>query len=175
MVALTGGINTDANALENVLPDKWHPKYTPHNRQCMAKYISQCIYLSMALRVEVVDTPGRLLFSDSEYKRMQQLIEEQKRIKGFTVINQTATSSTSTSTKQIVDSSPSSDEQVAKKPKTLSMVLKSAAVTVEPSPPSPNRDDHEASTCLVPTSETKADLVQKMVESITNLEVFYPD
>jgi hypothetical protein len=176
MVALTGGINTDANSLENILPDKWHPKFSPHNRQHMAKYISQCIYLSMALRVEIVDTPGRPLISDSEYKKMQLLIEEQQRIKGCTIVEETATSSTSTSTVKAVASSPPSDEQVAKKPKTLSMVsLKSTSITVEPTPSSSNNDDHAATTCVVPTSESKADLVQKMVESITSVEVFYPD
>ena len=71
----THGDTSDA-AIRDILPDQWHPKHTNVNKQHMARYISRCAFLVMALRVELTGRPVNMIISAEEYKQIRARIEE---------------------------------------------------------------------------------------------------
>ena len=91
------------------------------------------------------------------------------------MVDQKSETAASLGIKMEIDSSPSSVEQAAKQPKTLSaQTLKANSITLDPSS-THHSADSSTGTFMAPIAETKAEMVQQMLQGIADLEVFYPD
>jgi hypothetical protein len=194
----SGTVTEDAMASE--LPDKWHPRDTTANRTTMARFISQCVYLSLSLPTQI-NTESTMIFSEEEYRTFKARLEEVKVTKGCAYLPMEATQPADPPHREVflkreqdtnVGSDPNVtavDETPAKKSKTSDVeevVKVSDSPDYDPPEEEPKHTKGASSGSeqlmtgsnlshidLQPAS-TKAAIAQEVLQAVNDIEVFYP-
>jgi hypothetical protein len=194
----SGTVTEDAMASE--LPDKWHPRDTTANRTTMARFISQCVYLSLSLPTQI-NTESTMIFSEEEYRTFKARLEEVKITKGCAYLPMETNQPVDPPHREVflkreqdinVGSDPNvnaAEEAPSKKSKTgdeENAVKVSGSPDFDPIEEEPKHTKGASSGSeaimtgsnlshvdLQPAS-TKAALAQEVLQAVSEIEVFYP-